>query len=186
MQKDLQPKNKEGLNMSISGKKQMVTNLHNDEPIKIQPDQKVKMIYERFHNGKSLIMDDLKYLLKKDPEGFERLTESILKPFIGFEKETNIEITIQSLLKNQQNRINDSIDFHEPAASSNNIQQAINIMKTIIKKMSEPERMELISNLNEASELMKISDKINLFDDMVEEKLAKYTYYLEEDFNMFA
>ena len=54
-----------------------------------QSDKRINMIYDRYQSGKSIIIDDLRYLWLKDPKGFEQLTRNIVEgnKSKGFEKE---------------------------------------------------------------------------------------------------
>lgn len=72
--------------------------LYHGEKTDIQQDWKTKMIYDRFRAGRTIIMDDLRYLSMRDPEGCKKLTESIIKTF---NNETEPELQ-ETAMDNQQ------------------------------------------------------------------------------------
>ena len=186
-----------GLDMSArekSEKTQMVRNPNIFEQINHQSDKRVKMIYDRYRTGKSIIMDDLKYLWLKDPEGCEKIARSIVEGQTVKEPENkpNYLISIENGKKIVENT-NDQQDYMDyksgletPIDTLKNVLDTITKVKLMIDNMSEKERMDILRNLNETPELQILTNKMKYWDDAFSDKMLIYTYDVEKEFDKLA
>lgn len=162
------------------------------EQINPQLDKRVQMIYERYHAGKSIIMDDLQYLWKKDPEGCERLLRSIVEPKADKKIENeldqmgNIKLAEKEAesTSEQSNHLDDGSDTNLPIDKLKKVIESMNSIKLVIEKMSDSERMDLMKGFNEALELKKLPNKMKYWDDTFLDKMTMYTFEEEKEFNL--
>jgi hypothetical protein len=172
----------------------------------ISADMRIKMIYNRFRNGKSITLDDIKYLWLKDLEGFEKLGRNILEIKIEKERENELDnkqdfeqdMKLISMDSAGYEKINienteeyeDNLDSLEDSDISifsvKNVIEAITSLKSLIGKMSENELLDMLKNLNEAQEMKKLAREMKLWDDRLVEKMVIYTYEQEKEFDMRA
>jgi hypothetical protein len=181
----------------------MEANSHIYEPIEEHQDEKVRMIYERYHEGKTIILDDLRYLWLKDPEGCKKLTKSIIEAKSKQskaeepekEQELNNLIDIGTFSKKteeiiEQHNYIDVIAGYDVSPNSQlpqvNIQDILSSMKLVLETMSESDLMEMWNHINEALVLEKIGDKMKHWNEAVESKIMMYSYEVEKKFNMLA
>jgi len=165
---------------------------HIAEQIDPLSDKRVKIIYERYKTGKSIIMDDLKYLCLKDPEGCKNLVRSIVesKTVKELEIEPDHIISIGSEKKDTENAAEQQSCIEDQSASEIQMDTLAHVIETMIsvkseiKKMSEWELLDMIKNLNEALELKKMSNTMKYWDDTFTDKMVMYTYSEEKEFNM--
>lgn len=159
-----------------------------------QTENKVKMIYERYRTGKSIIMDDLRYLWLKDPEGCEKIARSIVESKTGKESEAqhnNIE-TIGYAMSQKEN-IKDQqygIEYKSPSdiqnVSVNSVMDTMFTVKSMMEKMNESDLVDMLKNLNKEYELKKHIKNMNDWDDMYLDKLVMYSYDAVKKFNILA
>ncbi|MDF2587189.1 MAG: hypothetical protein K0S41_1030 [Anaerocolumna sp.] len=175
--------------------------LHNSEHSNEKPDKKLQKIYERYHNGKTIIMDDLKYLCLKDPEGCNILIKNIIEPnIINSNKiESNMDSKIgdvnntglKSTVKNQeeskkQQFNNDSALIDDTEYRIKNSLEIMSSIKLEIEKMNELEKMDMLNHLYKTIELIKLSQNMKYWDDKFNDKMIMYTYGEEKEFNILA
>lgn len=163
---------------------------------KINPnlDRRVQMIYERYRTGKAIIMDDLRYLWSKDPESCDKLAKSIInaKTSKGLEIKSDQIISIGYADKytkstNEQQKHIDYISSADtPIESFNNVQETMKSVKLIIERMNESERIDMLKNLNESLALTNLANNMKYWDDTFTDKMVKYTYEEEKEFNILA
>lgn len=187
---------KEGVNMSIRGKSektQIEIKPHVYEQINPQLNR-VKAIYDRYHTGKSIIMDDLQYLWSKDPEGCVKLARSIIDSKIdkGLEIESGNMISYVDSIKytestdEQVNCIDHKTSIDTPMDTLKNVHEIMASVKLMVEKMSENELLDMLKNLNEELELKKLNNNMKYWDDTFVDKMVMYTYDVEKEFNSLA
>lgn len=162
------------------------------ELLSVETDERVKMIYERYHAGKTIIMDDLKYLLMKNPEAFEKLARSIIqvkkgKEFsfedIDFGNSTYEKKSIDST-KDEGDYINFTDNEGIPTETIVNISNIMASVKSIIENMSEKELKEISKNVYEPLELIKRIAVLKELEDKSSDEKVMYTYDNEKDFDI--
>ncbi|MDF2543925.1 MAG: hypothetical protein K0S47_3643 [Herbinix sp.] len=159
-----------------------------------QTDKRVKMIYDRYHSGKSIIMDDLQYLWMKDPEGCKKLAKSIVESKVDQVRETESNTLMNGVYveksietgNEKRNYIEYHTTFDTPADSLDNIAENITSVKLMLENMSESELLEMMNHLNEAVELKKLTNKMKYWDDNFTDKMIQYTYEDMKEFNILA
>lgn len=173
------------------------------ERIEEPQDDRVSEIYERYHAGKAIILDDLRYLWLKDPEGCKKLTKSIIeskseqsksektvkKQEVDHVKITGIISKNPEDLSNQHNYIDAIVGFDAPAKPlkpQRNIQEIINSMKIVLENMSDSDLKEMWKHINEELVSEKIGDKMKYWNHTYEDKIMMYSYEQEKKFNMLA
>ncbi len=186
---------KEGLNMSIRGKNENTLNKINPyiyEQINNIPNKRVKRIYDQYSKGKSITIDDLKYLWLNDFEGCTKLvrnfvetkndhgrkTESNDMENVGFEKR-NTEIA-----KEQHNHMDSKSDTDNTIDTLKDITEIMKSIKLMRENMSESERMDMSINLFETLELNKLAKNMQNWDDAFLGKMVMYTYDEKKEFNV--
>lgn len=182
-------------NREYSDKIQMEMNPNHYDHINYNPDNRVKMIYNRYRMGKTIIMDDLKYLWSKDPEGCDKLAKSIV--------ESNtvkvLEVTTNNSINNedgnmstdntkeeQSNYIEDRTDTGTLLQTVKFMPEIIGSVKLMIEKMSENERKDISKNLYDWIELKKLTHKMKYWDDTFLDKMTMYTYDGKNDYDILA
>jgi hypothetical protein len=198
---DLHRWSKEGLIMNTreNGEKDYIEiKSPSNGQIEAHPDEKVRLIYERYHAGKTIILDDLKYLWLKDPEGCKRLTKSIIEAKSKQSQETEIKdegrkLESTSLTIKKPDAMDDQINSFDIKSSEEtllstfvNIQDMMSSMKLMLDQMSTNELMEMWNHINEALILEKIGDKMKCWDDVYEDKIMMNSYEVEKKFNKLA
>lgn len=165
-----------------------------DERINPNLDRRVQMIYDRYRTGKAIIIDDLKYLWSKDPEGCEKLARSIINAKTGKSPEPQPNAIVSyskgnSFIENtkeQQNYIDYRSSADTPVESFHNVQETMKSVKLIIERMNENERMDMLKNLNESLTLSNLANNMKYWDDSFTDKMVMYTYEEEKEFNIMA
>jgi len=165
---------------------------HIHENLNLESDERVRMIYERFHTGRTLIMDDLKYLLMKNPEAFEKLAKSLVRPKSkeGFDF-TSIEVENKDYAgKNADGTVPEGscIDYtvHEevPVEAPVDINALMASVKSVIENMSDEELKNMSRNVYDPLELLKrIAVLRQLEEKPLEEKMMN-NYLTDKDFDV--
>lgn len=181
--------------MSLSEKNKRAESLikpNVDKPIDSLPDRRAKMIYERYQSGRPIIMDDLKYLYKKDPEGCDTLVKHIIDPMhqkdqdlIASDKELSLYQSSSLSITNQQTEIEYKGITVKPNRNIDNIMEALYLVKMMLKQ-GDNDQLELLNIHNESTKLATLIQKMNHWDDMFSEQLVRYTYEAEKEFNILA
>ncbi len=154
-----------------------------------QPDKRAKMIYNQYHNGRSIIIDDLKYLWLKDPEGGYKIARSLVEAKIdkGLEIEPNNKIWYVEENTECKNKQQNYIEYECGDDTSRDIVE--NVLETIIsiklriKKMSDKELKDVSENLYKGLELKQQINIIKNWDDTFIDKMVMYTYDVEKEFD---
>jgi hypothetical protein len=191
---------KEGLNMSIRGKNKKQENEKQQngllpkisEKINSKEDIRLKNIYDRYHNGKTMIMDDLKYVCSKDPDGCKILIKNIVESRVnkGKENDSNKMEYREPVMNNTESIIKQQISsdyIPDSKTYVNDLKNGIEMMSSIkfeIGKMDEKEKMDMLNNLYQTIELIKLSKNMKYWDDKFQNKLVMYTYGDDKDFNI--
>ncbi|MFA9376083.1 MAG: hypothetical protein ACERKZ_04940 [Lachnotalea sp.] len=161
---------------------EQISNIH--ETNHIESDAREKMIYERYHSGKTIIMDDLKYILLKNPEAFEKLAKSIafsnsgknfsFKPNILGDR-TSTNKSLDSIEEDVRKR-----DYPEGEIISinpnTNITDIMTSVRSILENMSEKELKDISKNIYEPLELLKRIAVLKDLEDVPADKKVQYTY----------
>ena len=184
--------------MSIKGKSE-ITHIKIDPQIYLQinpqVDKRVQMIYDRYRTGKSIILDDLRYLFLRDPEGCKKLAKSIIEAKNGKEQESEpgnvVSIgykKINSEKANEQRNYIENISINSDTSndSIHNVLITMSSVKSLIENMSENELMDMMNNLNEAIELKKLASQMKYWEDEFIDKMVAYTYEEEKEFDKLA
>lgn len=175
--------------------------LHNSEHSNEKSDKKLQKIYERYHNGKTIIMDDLKYLCLKDPEGCNILIKNIIEPNIinsnkiesnmdsriGDVNNTGLKSAVKNLEESKKQQLNnDSALIDDTEYRIKNSLEIMSSIKLEIEKMNELEKMDMLNHLYKTIELIKLSQNMKYWDDKFNDKMIMYTYGDEKEFNILA
>ena len=175
-----------------SEKTQINIKPHSYEQKNPQPDIRVKIIYERYRTGRTIILDDLRYLWLEDPEGCEKLARSIIEPKTdkGLETEPNIMVSIE-YVKESSESTNEQLNHIDYVSSSDipvdtlkNAQEIMNSIKLMMEKMSESELKDMLDNLNETLELKKLNNKMEYWDDVFAHKILTYSINLKKEIDI--
>lgn len=162
---------------------------HIRENITYESDERVKMIYERYHTGRAIIMDDLEYLLLKNPEAFEKIARSILRPksekgfnfgSIDIGNSTYVKKSVESETE-QQNIIDYTSSEGMPSETVVNVSDIMTSLKSIIEHMSEKELQDISQNIYDPLELIK---RIAVLNDISPDEKVLYTYAKDKDFDI--
>jgi hypothetical protein len=172
---------------------QVIMNPYLYEQMNSQEDLRVKMIFDRYRSGRSIILDDLQYLWLKDPEGCKKLARNIIESRTGSESKTvSSNINIDYINQNSENStdqpdyMNYSSGLDTPTDTSDNIPGIMTSVKSIIEKMSKREQMDILKNLNGDLELKRLNN-MKFWEDSFVDKMVMYTYVDEEkEINMLA
>ena len=184
-----------------------------EENIKVKPlsyefieehlDERVSKIYERYHTGKTIILDDLRYLWLKDPEGCKKITRSIIeaKSEQGEVKESdrkqavNNDEDIIAFSKKTKDKFAQE-DYGEELSRSDSLEKShlsqvnmndiIGLMKLELEHMSHNDLIEMWKHINEALMLKNIGDKMKYWNDTFDQKIMVYTYEDKNKFNTLA
>ena len=155
------------------------------------PNKKVKIIYDRYRKGKSITIDDLKYLWLNDFEGCNKLVKNFieLKKSGALTMESNdinssIAMNKEEDTKEQQNSIDVISDIDHTIDTLKNITEIMESIKSMRENMSESEQRDISMNLFETLELEKLVKKMKDWDDTIIEKMMMYTYEDEKEFNV--
>lgn len=167
-------------------------NPHIHEKLIFETDERVKMIYERYRTGRTIIMDDLKYMLLKNPEAFEKITRSIIQSKSGKEfsfesinignnayEKKNIDSTNED-----GNSINFTSSEGTPVETVVNVSDIMTSVRSIIENMSEKELMEISKNVYDPLELIKRIAVLKELEDTPLDKKDIYTYAQEKEFDI--
>ncbi len=162
------------------------------EILNVESDAKVKMIYERYRTGKTIIMDDLKYLLMKNPEAFEKIAKHIAQSNSG--REFNFGSIEFDTRPNSPKREDDTvvegnyINFIPSEETQGetivNISNIMASVKSVIENMSAEELKEISRNVYEPLELIKRIAVLKELEDKSTDEKAMYTYDNEKDFDI--
>lgn len=166
---------------------------HINEKLNFHTDERVKMIYERYHSGRTIIMDDLQYLLWKNPEAFEKIARSILRPKSknGFDF-SSIEVGNTSYINdgvNTNTQEGQFIDYTSsmeglPVETVVNVPDIIASVRAIIENMSTQELNEISRNVYEPLELLKRIAVLKELDDSPMDGKVIYTYKPEKEIDI--
>jgi hypothetical protein len=157
-----------------------------------QSDERVNIIYERYHAGKTIIMDDLKYLLLKNPEAFEKIVRSIIRPksekgfnfgSIGIEKGTYMKKS-ENTEKIQQNYIDYTSGGSTQIETIANISDIMSTVKSIFDNMSKKELLDISQNIYDSQELMKRISVLNDWNDILPYEKVMNTYVQDKEFDI--
>ena len=166
---------------------------NNHEPINPLPDQRLTMIYERYHTGKSIILDDLRYLWRKDPEGCSKLTRSILGVMKDKKQEAELTTKVSTRFDDMIVSANEQPKLIGTTTSSenlfhmfDNVQDFLETIKLKLEQMSEQERMDLMNHFNTILEKQKVAAKMRYWEAELEEKINYYSIETEKKFDMLA
>jgi hypothetical protein len=188
--------------MSISEKNQMNLNSQIYEQRNRKTDRRLTMIYDRYHTGKSIIIDDLKYVCLKDPDGCNHIVKNIV------ESDSENKQVIESNLENKQVKEPKKVEKLEYAVNKNEssiklldypdrensidtqiteLKKGLEIMsslKSVIDKMDDSEKIDMLANLYEALELKKLNQEIKFWNDTIADRISMYTYSEEKEFDV--
>jgi hypothetical protein len=162
------------------------------ESLNSYTDDRIKMIYERFHNGRTLIMDDLKYLLEKNPEAFEKLVGSIIR------SKGNEDYSLSAIptgnteyVKENSNAFVQEGTFVDYASSqedssrnSANITEIMASVRSVLESMSDVELRDISRNVYEPLELLKSIALLKQLEDTPIEDRVMNQYVAEKDFDI--
>lgn len=175
-------------------------------------DSKLQNIYNRYHMGRTIILDDLKYVSAKDPDGCDSLLKSIVfsqtdeeyekeqseciekehKECIQEQEEIKEKVIIQDFsekgnLNKSEDGYVDCMDHeHNPEESIDNISNIISSIKSIFGELDEYEKIDMLKNLFHELDLMDIGRNLNYWEDAYSNKLTMFTYDEKKKFNMLA
>lgn len=164
----------------------------NRELVEHKTKGKISWIYEQYHNGKAITIDDFRLLNKEDPEGCQKLMSKLL----GVQ-----EHTVQE--KNQKKSEEEVWDYihrleHELKVAKANlhknglreynpsekkiesVQESILNVKSIIRNMNENEKKDMLDHLYEVSALAKQYEDEVLQHELEHEGAHPYRIYNEE------
>lgn len=124
---------------------------------------KVNQIYERCHKGKTVTIDDFRFLVRQDPEGCEKLIHGVLsdkdvKKTNPFESENDILEYIQQLefeLELARARLHTIDKKTEEEKKIYHVQKSLENMKEMFCKMDDSEKMDMMEHLYEVTTLME-------------------------------
>lgn len=178
--------------MSISEKNKINLNSHIYEQRNRKTDKRLTMIYDRYHTGKSIIIDDLKYVCLKDPDGCNHIVKNIVES-----NPENNQVIEPKKVENTEYSVNskDSSKKHEdyPDCLINidtqieELKKGLEIMsslKSVIDKMDDSEKIDMLANLYEALELKKLNHEIKYWNDTFAHRIANYSYSEEKEFDV--
>lgn len=148
-------------------------------------DNKVKMIYHRYRMGKTIIMDDLKYLCLRDPEGCDKLAKNIIEP------NTDIVLKVNTMNKEKDStELSNSLAYKSDVVTSidtlKNIPEIMTSVKSMIEKMNEKEREDISKNLYDILELKKLTKKMKYWDDTFLNKMGIYSNDGKNEYDILA
>lgn len=162
-----------------------------ERPKKIE-DYRLHWIYEQYHSGKALTIDDFKYLGKKDPEGCSKLIHSILNTEQEIPKDeerlTKEKVAIECIQKIEDElRIaKQQLDLHninyESSAGGTyvNVQESLQNVKQMVKIMNEADLAEMMDHLYEITELREqYQDEVLGWERLLEETNRYYAPFVE-------
>ncbi|WP_099467272.1 hypothetical protein [Konateibacter massiliensis] len=177
-----------------SEKTQVGKGFHVRTILNFQADDRVKMIYERYRSGRTIIMDDLEYLLWKNPEAFEKLAKSMLRP------KSHKGFDFSAIEAGNTSYINDGVDTNAqegqfidyscasmeglPVETEINISNIIASVRATIENMSTKELNEISRNVYEPLELLKRIAVLKELDDSPMDEKVIYTYKLKKEIDI--
>ena len=151
------------------------------------PDRKASMIYERYRTGKTIILDDLRYLLWKDPEGCVKLMKSIVETKVGTVPEGDVPdaTNTESLDMNAPNPpIQKS--YTDRSKELSEVLETMQSLRKLLNRMNEKEQLDMLENLNEETELKRFSKNMKYWEDTFTDNIVRYTYEEQKEFDIRA
>ena len=155
-------------------------------------DHRAKMIYQRYRTGKSIILEDLTYLLRHDIEGYHELAKYIITQVIGKEVKSESYDHYEIMIRKADNSNNQSKNLvysslsDVPVNSNQDISGIMASAKSKIEALSDQELSALLHSLNDETKLKCSIKRMKYWDDEVVDKMVVYTYEEEKTFNLLA
>lgn len=146
-------------------KKNYSTYEANSEQLNHKADPRVKWIYEQYHSGKAVTIDDFRYLRRKDPESCKRLIHSITeekqqepkdkerlqKEQVAMECIERLEEAVnQAEIRLDKKRVEHRNDSRQTLES---VKESLSNVKEMMLVMNQDELEDMMDHLYEVSEL---------------------------------
>lgn len=151
-------------------------------------DDRMKMIYQYYHVGKSLTLEDLQYLYQKDPEGCKKLIQRILHIETTNELEQKEQVE-QSIVKREfvhKNTSEREYKIEDDRIDKKDLLQTLELVKEKLEKMSDRELHDMSKNLNDRAALKDQVFRMKGLDEKDAEQLVKFAYEMEEKLDLLA
>lgn len=139
--------------------------------------ERLKKIYYRYHRGQALIMDDLRYLWQKDPEGYKKFSQGMVESKVGFELQKEIPTMKVEIPQNIIERKWDS-------NRKDNMLETMIAIRVKMGIMEDSERRGFLNYVDSKLVQEQVVKKMKYWDDSVIEKVAMYTYDQEKEFSI--
>lgn len=164
----------------------------NQERPKKTEDYRLHWIYEQYHSGKALTIDDFKYLGKKDPEGCGKLIRSMLnteqektKDEERLKKE-KVAIECIQKIEDELRIAKHQLDLHNINYEDGNkgtyvnVQESLENVKQMVKIMNEADLADMMNHLYEITELREQYEDVVLgWERLLEETDRYYSPFVE-------
>lgn len=136
-----------------------------DKKLRMWGESRARWIYEQYHSGKVVIMDDFEYLGRKDPEGCEKLMRSLLnknrtvhKDEFRRQKEqeaidyiNHLEQEVTEAEKRMEEAAQD--DAKESKQTFENVKESLTHAKEMVQRMEQKELSDMMDHLYKISDL---------------------------------
>lgn len=168
-----------------------IEDVHNIQSIQ-KPEAKVSWIYEQYHDGKTLTIDDFKYLCRKDPEGCKRMIHSIIenkRHHMKNDRRIQTEqVAMEYISKLQkevslaQARLKQSGNEVKPEGKQTleSVKESLANVKQMILVMDQQDLADMMNHLYEVSELRwQYEDELLGWEMLLEETDRYYMPYQE-------
>ena len=133
--------------------------------LRYRRDSRLRWIYEQYHSGKTVILDDFKYLYRKDPEGCRRLLRSIIDKNYEVHKEEQRQKTewvtmecisqLEQAVKEAEGRLElkSEMEAMESKLTLESVKESLANVKEMVKVMEQEELIDMMDHLYEVSDL---------------------------------
>jgi len=138
---------------------------HPEKNLRTWGESRTRWIYEQYHSGKVVIMDDFEYLGRKDPEGCEKLMKSLLnkkhpvhkdenrmkkeKEAIDYINQLEREVTeAESRLK-----IDSSAEVQQSKQRLENVKESLVHAKEMVQLMEQKDLADMMNHLYQIADL---------------------------------